>query len=169
MNKKTNTEILVKKAEQYIIFDKLNEAEELLRTAIKQDDSNSEAHYLLGEALCKQGLFQESVAELETANKLLPNNARIHQLLGWAIHMNGDSEKGKILLLKSLEELPDDISILCDLAVLEIKEQNFEKAERYAAEAIKKEPDNSMAEDVFQNTIRFANLGKLVKEEDTIN
>ena len=169
MTKKIDTGILVKKAEQYIIFDKCEEAEVLLRKAIKQDNLNPEAHYLLGEALCKQGLFQEAVSELEKADELLPKNARIHQMHGWVIHMNGESEKGRILLLKALEELPDDVSILCDLAVLEIKEENFEKAEKYATEAIKIDPENLQARDVFQNTVRFANLNKLIKKKRTIN
>ena len=93
MTKKLNTEILVKKAEQCIIFDKFTDAEKLLRKAIKQEYLNPEAHYLLGEALCKQELFEESITELEKADALLPDNPKISQLLGWAIYMNGNPKK----------------------------------------------------------------------------
>jgi|SRR3990172_3749237 len=169
MTKKLNTEILVKKAEQCIIFDKFTDAEKLLRKAIKQEYLNPEAHYLLGEALCKQELFEESITELEKADALLPDNPKISQLLGWAIYMNGNPKKGRGLLIKALKQIPGDVSILCDLAVLENQQEDDEKAEEYAVEAIKKDPNNPMAQDVLQNIMRFSKLRKLIKEKHSVN
>lgn len=169
MSKKIDTKILIKSAEQYIIFGKFKKAESLLRKTVKQEYLNPEAHYLLGEALCKQEEFEEAISELEKADALLPNNPQIQHLLGWTIHMNGDSDKGRRLLIKALKAAPDNVSILCDLAVLELTQENDEKALKYATEAIKINPTDPMAQDVLQNVIRFSKLRELAKKKRTIN
>ena len=119
--------------------------------------------------MCKQELFEESITELEKADALLPDNPKISQLLGWAIYMNGNPKKGRGLLIKALKQIPGDVSILCDLAVLENQQEDDEKAEEYAVEAIKKDPNNPMAQDVLQNIMRFSKLRKLIKEKHSVN
>lgn len=39
--------------------------------------------------------------------------------------MNGDTELGRKLIKQALERIPDDIQILCDLAVLETRQGKF--------------------------------------------
>lgn len=141
---------LLKTAEKFIVLDRYVDAEAILLKAMQIDSSNPECHYLLGEALCKQGRFRESVKSLKKADLFLPNHPKIWHLLGWATFMNGDSQSGRKLLKSSLKQLPSDVSILCDLAVLENQEANSEEAMNYALKAIELEPENPMAQEVFQ-------------------
>lgn len=110
---------------------------------------NSEGHYLLGEALCKQQYFAKSVVHLKKANSLLPDHPRILHLLGWTTFMNGDPNLGRQFLCSALKKLPNDVQIICDLAVLENQQGNTNKAIEYATLAMKIEPNNPMVQEVL--------------------
>lgn len=128
----------------------------MLKKILTLDDTNPEVYYFLGEALCKQEHFSESVKMLQKADTLLPNHPRILHLLGWATFLNGDPASGRKLLLLSLKKLPTEISTLCDLAVLENEDGNGEKAKELAQRALSIDPTNSMAQEVFQ-VVSFVN------------
>lgn len=130
-------------------------AETISRQVVKIDPSNSEAYYFLGEALCKQGKFQESVDSLKKANKLLPNHPRIIHLLGWAIFMNGNTNLGKKLINQALKVIPDDVQILCDLAVLETRQGNGEVAKEYILRAYAIDPIHPLVQEVFKKVVYF--------------
>lgn len=109
---------LLHQAEQCLIVGDNLTAELLSREVIKLDHKNAESYYFLGEALCKQRRFAESVHSLQRARKLLSGNARVIHLLGWAIFMSGDVDLGRVYIEQALKVLPKDVQILSDLAVL---------------------------------------------------
>lgn len=92
------------------------------------------------------------------ADKFFPDNPRILHLLGWVHFMNGDSIIGRKLMEKAHQILPEDIQILCDLAVLENKEGNENKASLFIDEALKIDSENKMAKEVYQATLYFKEL-----------
>lgn len=145
----------LQRAEKCLVLGENPHAEMIARQVIKIDPANPEAYYFLGEALCKQGKFRESLDCLTQANKLLPTNPRIIHLLGWVIFMNGDGDLGRKLMKKALERIPDDVQILCDLAVLETGQENGEKAKEYATRAFEIDPSNPLVQEVFQAVISF--------------
>ena len=153
--KKNKVKGLLREAEKCLILGENPDAETISRQIIELEPNNSEAHYFLGEALCKQGKFQESVDTLKKANKLLPNHPRITHLLGWAIFMNGDVELGKKLIKQALERIPDDIQILCDLAVLETRQGNGDLAKEYALRAFKIDAIHPLVQEVFKTVVHF--------------
>lgn len=124
-------------------------AEVVLRKAIKLDATNPECHYFLGEALCKQRRFLEALRPLKKAYSLLPNHPKILELLGWAVFMSGDANRGRSFLEKALRFDPKDMQALCDLAVLENTEGNSKKAKQYASCALEVEPNDPLAQEVF--------------------
>lgn len=141
---------LIKRADALLNLAKWEEAEQNLLKAIKFDNKNPEAYYLLGEALCKQEKFPEAIDSLLTADKLEPNNPRIFHLLGWTNFMNGSVEVGREMMISAHQMYPDDIQILCDPAVLENKETNYQKAKEYILKALEIDPAHPTANEVLQ-------------------
>lgn len=141
---------LIRKAEKFMDRDAYPEAELLLKDAIELDPSNPEGFYLLGETLCKQEKFGESIISLEMADILLPKNPEIIHLLGWATFMFGDIDKGRALIQQSLKQMPDEIRFLCDLAVLEMQAGNTNEALDHAKRAIDIAPNDPITMEVFQ-------------------
>lgn len=146
---------LLHKAEQCLIIGDNLTVEVLSREVIKLDPQNAESYYFLGEALCKQGKFDESIGSLQKARKLLPGNARIIHLLGWAIFMNGDVDLGRVYIEQALKVLPKDVQILSDLAVLEMGQGNMDKAKQYISKALDIDPNNPLSQDVLQKVLFF--------------
>lgn len=139
---------LVRRAEELIEREKYPAAEVLLMDALAQDPTNPEAYYLLGEALCKQSRFAESVAALVKADLLLPEHYRIHHLLGWALFMNKEVNKGREYLLKAFAKDSTDIRLLCDLAVVEMNTRDFAAAQKYALSALDIAPHDDLVLEV---------------------
>jgi cytochrome c-type biogenesis protein CcmH/NrfG len=157
---------LILKAETLLENASYKAAEHVLREVIKEDDTQVEAYYLLGEVLCKQTQFSESVTMLEKANKLQPEHPRILHLLGWAIFMNGDPSRGRELLLKALILEPDDTKIICDLAVLENQTENSDKAIQYATVAQRIAPEDPMVQEVLMVTNMMKDLRSKVNKSN---
>lgn len=155
MAKKDKVKRLLREAEKCLILGENYNAEIISRQIIELKPNNSEAHYFLGEALCKQEKFQESVDVLRQADQLLPDHPRITHLLGWAIFMNGDVELGRKLIKQALERIPDDIQILCDLAVLETRQGNGDLAKEYALRAFEIDAIHPLVQEVFKTVLRF--------------
>jgi Flp pilus assembly protein TadD len=157
-NNKTNVKKLIKQADKCLELARWEEAEKILRQVIKFNQKNPEAYYLLGEALCKQERFIESINLLSKADKLLPNNPRILHLLGWTHFMNDNPNIGRELMKKAHHLFPEDIQILCDLAVLENKEGNENQALLFINKALEIDPVNEMAKEVYQAILYFREL-----------
>jgi len=108
-NNKSKVKNLIKQADSSLELARWEEAEKILRQVIKFNQKNPESYYLLGEALCKQERFIESISFLSKADKLLPNNPRILHLLGWTHFMNGNPNIGRELMEKAHYIFPEDI------------------------------------------------------------
>ena len=71
-------------------------------------------------------LSQEKIAQalpfLERSNALQGNNAEVLRNLGWAYTLNGDAQRGIIILKRALALCPDDTLITEDLAMALIGE-----------------------------------------------
>ncbi len=164
-NEKTFVKKLIKQADKYLELARWEEAEKILRQAIKIDQNNPEAYYLLGEALCKQEQFIESINFLSKANNIIPNNSKILHLLGWTYFMNGNSDTGRKFMNKAYYLDPEDIQLLCDIAVLENKEGNEDQALIFINRALELDPVNEMAKEVLQVILYFKELrSKLVNK-----
>ncbi len=159
---------LVKEGEKLIELAKYKQAEKLLLEAIDYDPKNVEIYYLLGEVLCKQERFQDAIMALKIANKLMPHHPRINHLLGWALFMNGNIENGRKYMQQALLDLPDDIQIICDLAVLENQAESSNEALKYIKKALKIAPEDPMVQEVYQvinMIIRMKSMAKEFKKE----
>jgi len=162
----TKLKHLLEKANDLLTRSLYNQAEVVLTQALKIEKNDPEVYYLLGEVFCKQERFKESITVLKKAESLLPGHPRIIHLLGWATFMSGDVETGRKMLKHALEMLPQDVPILCDLAVLENQAQNGNEAKEYALRAIEIDPENPMAQEVFMVVSIFNKIRSQILEPD---
>lgn len=156
---------LLYKAEQCLIIGDNLTAEVFSREVIKLDPKNAESHYFLGEALCKQRRFAESIQALQRARKILPGNARIIHLLGWAIFMSEDVDLGRVYIKQALKVLPRDVQILSDLAVLEMGQGNMDEAKENILRALDIDPNNPLAQEVLQKVLSFSKAKKRLERK----
>lgn len=156
---------LLHQAEQCLIVGDNLTAKLYSREVIKLDPKNAESYYFLGEALCKQRKFAESIQSLQKARKLLPGNARIIHLLGWAIFMSGDVDLGRVYIEQALKVLSKDVQILSDLAVLEMGQGNMGEAKEHILKAMDIDPNNPLTQEVFQKILSFNKVRKRLKRK----
>lgn len=155
---------IFKKIEDLMMAEDYERAREYLIKTIEEDPRNPEAHYLLGDVFCKLGDFENSIKELEIANSLFPQNPQIIHLLGWASFMNRDINRGRKLMEAALSVMPDDIHLLCDLAVLEMNDANI-KALEYSEKAMKINPHDPMVKEVFMVTNKLHQARENLKKK----
>ncbi len=135
---------LIHQGEQLLIAGNFEAAKDVLTAALMKDPNNPEVHYLLGDVLCKLARFEDAILMLRKANRLLPHHPRIIHLLGWALFMNDEPDVGRVLMERSLVTDPQNEQIYADLAVLEMKSNNLEKAKLYISLGKKVAPNDPL-------------------------
>ena len=77
--------VLMTLAESYLEVGRFSEAARLLEIVIRNDPANALAHYLIGQAYCEEGRFQEAVENLADAQFLDPGreaySAEINEII----------------------------------------------------------------------------------------
>lgn len=156
---------LVQKAEQLVISGQFTKAQDLLMEALGKDPNNPEAYYLLGDVLCKLKRFKDAITVLQKADNLFPKHPRIYHLLGWAIFMDGDIPAGRAFMEVALKVMPDEIQLFTDLAVLEMRAGNFEKAQDYITRGKKLAPTDEILAEVEMVVKKIKNLSERAKNK----
>ena len=98
-----------------------------LRERLKKD-VDARAHLRLGEALYRQRLFRESMAEVIRAIKLGLEDAGAYSILGNCLLALGDSEKAMRAFQKGLELAPGYADLHNDLGVAHLKLERCREA-----------------------------------------
>ncbi|MGH7203229.1 MAG: tetratricopeptide repeat protein [Candidatus Levyibacteriota bacterium] len=140
-------EKILKEIDELIIAREYSRAEIYLLQVMEKYPEHPEIHYLLGDVYCKLSLFELAVEHEKIANKILPGNPQILDLLGWAYFMNGDISEGRKHMQLALKINPDDIRLLCDLTVLETH-VGSKRALDYARKALILAPHDSMVQEI---------------------
>lgn len=140
-------------------------AQNLLVEALEKDPNNPEVYYLLGDVLCKLKRFKDAITVLQKADKLFPKHPRIYHLLGWAIFMDGDISTGRAFLQVVLKTEPNNIQLLTDLAVLEMKAGNFDKVRTYISQAKKISPKDEVLDEIEMVAGKMERLSEKTKKK----
>ena len=72
------------------------------------------------------------------------------------LYESGDAAKGLVSLEKASRLAPDNANILTDLAVAYLSSVNIDKAMEYAERAVRLDPTNAVAQDVFKRVLSFS-------------
>ena len=159
------SDLLIRKAEELLASGQFIEAQDLLMEALEKDPTNPEVYYLLGDVLCKLQRFKDAITVLQKADRLLPKHPKIYHLLGWAIFMGGDISAGRAFMEVALKAEPDNIQLLADLAVVEMKAGNFKKTQDYILRGKKISPDDEMLAEIEMVAGRMKSLSELAKKK----
>ncbi len=93
----------------------------VLGWAIRLDENDALAHYLMGDLLNSRGRSEEAIKEWETSVGLNPGNAIAWRNLGLAYHQNGELQKAKSAYEASLKADPGAGKALVELGALNME------------------------------------------------
>lgn len=166
-----NVEKVLKEIDALIVDRDYKNAEKYLLRVMEKYPKHPEVHYLFADVYCKLGKFDMAVDHAKIAHKILPDNPQILNILGWAYFMNGEIPTGRKFMEQALKMTPDEVRLLCDLAVLELRDDN-EKAYDYAKKALVLEPHDPLVRQLayvvnlfMQSKERIKNKNKNKKKD----
>lgn len=129
-------------ADNYLSLWKINESKKAAEFALDLDQNSYTANYIIWFILSKESKFKDSVGYLEVANSIRPNNAEIIRCLWWSLFMSWDRERWVVVLERAKNLFPDDVMILCDLAVCYIESKKFSQASDLLTKAAQIDPND---------------------------
>ena len=121
---------------------------EAARRAVKLDDMDSSAHWMLGLALQWAGQYELAVAAAERATQINPSNAQAHVSLGTALAFAGRHEAGIASIERGLQLNPQDPRSYLFTAILartHLNARNHKEAMEVARKAIQRKSDHPLA------------------------
>jgi TolB-like protein/Tfp pilus assembly protein PilF len=120
------------------------EAHRLALRAVRQQDTDANAHFTLGTALSFSGDFAQAIAELEYALTLYPEFASAAGELGRLLAFTGRTKEAEEYVLQAIDASPQDPHLslwIRTRAIACFIEEDYTGATRYAIEATAKRPD----------------------------
>ena len=139
----------------YLTLRQLDLSENHIKKAISLSPDNPNYHYILGFILSNKKDWDKAIPEFDIAVNKEPGNGEFLRGLGWSIYCSGDAAKGLTLLEEANRLAPTNTNILTDLAVAYLSSTSINKAKEYAERAVKLDPLNTVAQDVFKKVISF--------------
>ena len=124
--------------------DEVVEANRLALRAVRQDDTDSFAHFTLGTALSFTGNLPQAIAELRYALTLYPQFAAAAGELGRLLAFSGQTGEAMEYVLQAIDASPHDPHLslwVRTRAIACFIEGRHDEAVRYAQEATAKRPD----------------------------
>jgi Flp pilus assembly protein TadD len=119
---------------------KLNNADELLRTALRANPTSLPLAEALAATLVLQARRQEASAVLETAIKHHPGDLKARVLYLWILVQQDEAQKAQLLASKLLAEAPHNWEVLYLNGVLERRAGNYEAARDHLQQAVALNP-----------------------------
>ena len=124
--------------------DAIVEATRLALRAVRQDDTDANAHFTLGTALSLTGDYAQAIAELRYALTLYPEFAAAAGELGRLLAFTGATQEAVEYVLQASDASPQDQHLslwIRTRAIASYIEGDYVNAARYAVEATAKRPD----------------------------
>jgi TolB-like protein/Tfp pilus assembly protein PilF len=124
--------------------EEITEAARLALRAVRQQDTDANAHFTLGTALSFTGDYQQAIAELEYALTLYPEFAAAAGELGRLLAFTGRTQEATEYVLQAIDASPQDPHLslwIRTRAIACYVDGDYANAVRYAVQAIAKRPD----------------------------
>ena len=80
--------------------------------------------------------------------------------------MGGNADEGCAFMNRALAKRPKDFRLVCDLAVAEMKNQNFLQAKEHILKAMALAPDDDMVQEVHMVIAKVSKLRQEVVREN---
>lgn len=124
---------------------KLDEAQEVLVAAAREDDENARLHGLLGIIAFARYDFGSAIKSFKRALGLEPENAEVRHNLAMAYLKTGQSKKAVTELRRILLLAPDHLEARNNLAVIELSAGETSSALEHFNLALEQDPANAKA------------------------
>ncbi len=124
--------------------DEIASAIRLALRAVRQQDTDANAHFTLGTALSFTGDYQQAIAELEYALSLYPEFASAAGELGRLLAFTGRTQEATEYVLQAIDASPSDPHLslwIRTRAIACYVDADYTNALRYAIEATAKRPN----------------------------
>ena len=118
------------------------DAERILRQGLKIAPEEGELHYALGLLMAEMQRMEEAETALREAARRLPTRANAHYNHGLALQHLGRRAEAETSLRQAHELAPTDTRILQAVIILYIQEQQWEEAEKFAAQLASLHPNS---------------------------
>jgi len=121
-----------------------NKALEMARQAVRVDDTDSEAHHMLGRGFNMTGQHENALAEMRRAIELNPQNSTASWTLGGVLYTHGRAEEAIPWIEKALDINPLDprnYVVKTHLAAAKLCVGDYESAVELTRAAIRQRPD----------------------------
>lgn len=141
----------------YLILDQAAKAIPLLESVDHQDP---QVYFRLGLAYRKLNQWTRAINALEKADQLIPNDPKILSNLGWVYYKNGQKEKGREFVIRSLRLNHMSVHTLVDLARMYASEKRIHYAAACAQRALELDLTNTLAPDTAKMLISYKNESK---------
>jgi tetratricopeptide (TPR) repeat protein len=119
---------------------KLDDADEILRSALRTHPTSLPLAETLAATLVLQARRQEATAVLETAIKNHPADLKVRVLYLWVLVQQDEADKAQQLASKLLAEAPHNWEVLYLNGVLERRAGQFERARDHLQQAVELNP-----------------------------
>lgn len=157
---KDNVETIIKAGFDYHQNDKLDDAENLYREALKLDTNNSEAYNLMGVLKLQKGEPELAIEYILKAISINPTDYFYETL--FQAYIRNDDYKGIIAHEETVRTLyPENFSLLFDLALAFKNEKRNNEALKYYEKALRINP---MSYDAWSNVANIYSLEARTKD-----
>lgn len=123
----------------------LRRARRAAQRAVSLSPGSMMGSYLLGAAASLEGVWEEAVKHLRTANHLQPNTPEILRALGWALFQKGEPVEGLVTIERALNLGDEHAVTLCDLAEVHLALSDMAKARALFLRVLDTAPGNTRA------------------------
>ncbi len=105
---------------------------------------NSDGWVYLSSVFLEKNDFHSVVTVLESALKVLPNDARVNSILGFAYNRLGKDDEAIAALEKAYELDPKDLNTISQLALMLDQRKEFARSDSLYEQGLRIDPDNHL-------------------------
>lgn len=128
---------------------KLREGKEVLKIVLRNNSSNYDLKEDVAEICMKHGFFDIAVRCYQDIISNDPDRTYLHKKLGIALTENGDADEAIKILEGAIKRQEEDIEIMVALAKAYFKKRMIMRADKWAACAIRLDPENLEAKEIL--------------------
>lgn len=160
-------DLTVKKAyiEQLLFANRVDEASKLTDEILKSNAKDADALIYSASIHRMRGQYGEAVSQLETALKMVPDNAFAHYQLGLAANANGDFDRAEREWRDAIRLRPDMLAAQNALLSVAVRKQDWDLLRSIGDQVIKQQP-NSAEGYIFRGMSEGAKNDMAASERD---
>jgi Flp pilus assembly protein TadD len=125
--------------------ERLDEAAEHYRIALRLNPKEKEVHYHLGQVLVAQSQLNEARSELEEALRSDPRRSKYHSQYGYVLELLGEKDKASTEYATAFRLAPRSGKVHYDYAMILFREGKLDRAIPEFQAALKRNPDHPEA------------------------